>query len=250
MSVADTRVGVLDKSVAVLEAVAAGARSIGDVVAATSLSRATAHRLIAALEAHGLLTRGGGRGLRLGPRLMALASAAGDGGSLPEIAGPYVERLQASTGESAQLYVRRGDARVCIEVAESTRELRTIVERGAELPLTAGSAGKVFLAWADERDRDRLIAHVPRLTPATPTRPEEIRAELAAVRERGWAQSVGEREPGVASVSAPVLGERGRLLAVVSVSGPVERTSKWPVRRYAKEVTAAARDIERALDAG
>src|SRR3989442_5412436 len=221
MTVSRDRIGVLDKSVAVLEAVAGGARTVGEVVGRTGLSRATAHRLAAGLEGHGLLTREGGRGLRLGPGLLRLASAARDGRSLSEFARPFLSALREATGESVQLYVRRGDARVCVEVVESTRELRTIVGLGAELPLTAGSAGKVFLAWADGRDRDRLIARVPKLTSSTPTDPDRIRAELAKVREHGWAESVAEREPGVASVSAPVLDERGPVAALVSLSGPV-----------------------------
>lgn len=244
-TVAQTGVGVLDKSVAILEAVAGGSRTLSELVEATGLSRPTAHRLARSLEAHGLLSREGPGQWRLGLRLTALGSAAAR--SVREAARPVLADLADRTGESAQLYVRRGDARVCIEVAESRRELRTIVPLGAALPLTAGSAGKVFLAWADEDDRERLIHRAEKLTPATPTDPGRIRAELAAVRRRGWAESVAEREPGVASVSAPVVGAGGEVVAVVSVSGPIERTGRSPGRRYAREVIAAARAVEAAL---
>jgi DNA-binding IclR family transcriptional regulator len=69
-------------------------------------------------------------------------------------------------------------------------------------------------------------------------------ADGAAVPE--WVQSVGEREAGVASVSAPVCAGDGRVLAAVSVSGPMERTTRKPGARYAADVIAAARRIERA----
>jgi DNA-binding IclR family transcriptional regulator len=111
------------------------------------------------------------------------------------------------------VYVRDGDRRVCIAALESPHGLRTIVPVGASLTLEMGSAG-------------RLLAGDP---PA-----------LA----RGWAESVGEREAGVASVSAPVYDAVGRVAAAVSVSGPIERTSRHPGRRYASAVTDAARRLE------
>lgn len=247
MTLADSGVGVLDKSVTLMEAVRGGARSLAEIVESTHLSRATAHRLATALEAHGLLAREAPGRWRLGLRLLALGSAAADSLSIRESARPALADLRERTGESAQLFVRAGDARVCIEVAESARELRTIVPPGATLPLTAGSAGKVFLAWAPEAESARLINEAAALTPATPVDPDALRGELASIRRRGWAQSVGERERGVASVSAPVLDSAGGILAAVSVSGPIERTGRSPGRRYAPAVKSAARAIEAAL---
>lgn len=242
--------GVLDRSVAILDAVEAGAGTLGEVVEATGLTRPTAHRLASALESHGLIGRGPGRRWVLGPRLLALASTAAGEMSLREIARPALVRLQRSTGESAQLFVRVGDRRVCVEVAESSRELRTIVPLGAALPLTAGSAGKVFLAWARVEDVDRLLRRLERFTPRTLTDPYRLLTQLKTARRRGWAESVEEREPGVTSVSAPVLDRFGHVLAVVSVSGPVQRTGRTPGKHYANAAMAAARDIERALGVG
>jgi DNA-binding IclR family transcriptional regulator len=123
--------------------------------------------------------------------------------------------LRDQTGESAQLYVPDGDTRVCLVSLESPHSLRTIVPVGAALPMDRGSAGHV-LAGDPE------------------------------VLKRGWVQSVEEREKGVASVSAPVMQD-GKVLAAVSVSGPVDRTSRQPGKRYAAAVVEAARAVERAL---
>src|SRR5438270_843797 len=101
---------------------------------------------------------------------------------------------------------------------------------GAALSLPAGSGAKGLLAWSDPREP--LPAGVDA-------------AEVAAVRRRGWASSVGEREPGVASVSAPVLDGSDRAVAAVSVSGPIERLGRRPGVRFAAAVVAAARDLER-----
>lgn len=152
-----------------------------------------------------MVARGDDGRFTLGPRLTGL--------SLPATARPALERLRDETGESVQLYVRRGDRRLCVASLESPHGLRTIVAVGASLPLTVGSAGRIL--GGD---------------------PESLR--------RGWAQSVEEREPGVASVSAPVRDGAGHMVAAVSVSGPIGRTTRSPGRRYAVAVTKAAKAVE------
>jgi DNA-binding IclR family transcriptional regulator len=150
-------------------------------------------------------------------------------------------RLSEVTGESAQLYVRSLHERVCIDAVESHSELRTIVAVGAALPLTKGSAGKLFLAWAIPADRARLTEGVE---PAPLARLDQ---QILTGRRRGWTESVGEREAGVASVSAPIVGAQDALVAVISVSGPVSRLGRGGAKRHAPAVMAAARDVERAL---
>ena len=200
-------VGVLDKAVAILDALEGGPLTLAGLVSATGLSRATAHRLASALHRHDLVARDGAGRFALGPRLVRR--------SLEEAARPALEALRDATGESAQLYVPRNGRRLCVVSLESPHSLRTIVPAGAVLPLDQGSAGKVLRGEPD-------------------------------VLRRGWAQSVEEREPGVASVSAPVRHD-GAVVAAVSVSGPVERTSRTPGRRYSGAVTEAARRVEAAM---
>ena len=208
-------VGVLDKAVDVLAALEAGPLSLAGLLAATGLPRATAHRLAVALEAHGLVRRDDEGRFTLGLRLVALGRAAREALPIAEAATPALERLRDETGESAQLYVREDGRRVCVLSLESPHGLRTIVPVGASLPLGIGSAGRI-LAGDD-------------------------------VGRRGWVESVEEREPGVASVSAPVHAPGGRVVAAVGVSGPVNRTTRQPGRRYGDAVAAAAREVERAL---
>lgn len=205
---------MLDKAVELLDALADGPLTLAELVAATGQSRATAHRLARALEVHGLARRDGDGRFALGLRLAALGRAASAAAPLAELARPALEELRRTTGESVQLYVREGERRVCVASLESPHGLRTIVPLGASLPLAVGSAGKVLRG---------------------------VRATL----DRGWAESVAEREAGVASASAPVRDAEGRVVAAVSVSGPIERTSRQPGQRYRDALARAAARIER-----
>src|ERR1700674_2494276 len=139
-----TGVGVLDKAVAILDALEVGPLALGGLVEVTGMPRATAHRLAQALERHGLLDRDGSGRFSLGARLGDLAMAANRGRPLAEAARSALEGLRDATGESAQLYVPRGDVRVCVVSLESPHSLRTIVPVGAALPMGVGSAGRVL----------------------------------------------------------------------------------------------------------
>lgn len=209
-------VGVLDKSVTVLRALADGPLALAALVEATGLSRATAHRLASALTDHGLVRRTDDGRFALGAELVGLGRAAAAGWPWGEAAGPALAALVEVTGESAQLYVREGDARRCLLSRDSAHELRTIVTEGARLPLALGSAGRVLTA-------------------------------IDPGRAPGWVESVEERAPGVASVSAPVRAVDGSVVAAVGISGPVDRLGPTPGRRHGPAVVAAAARIQASL---
>ena len=207
--------GTFDKAVAVLDALADEPLALAGLVDATGLPRATAHRLATALEAHGLVRRTDDGRFALGLRLVALGRAAADQLPLAEAAAPALVALRDATGESVQLYVPDGDRRVCVAALESPHGLRTIVALGASLPLDRGSAGRALRGGVGDAGT-------------------------------GWVASVAEREPGVASVSAPVRAADGSVVAAVSVSGPIERTGTDPGARYGAAVARAASAIEAA----
>lgn len=230
-------VGVLDKTVSVLDALEEGPASLAQLVKATGLARPTAHRLAVALESHRLLSRDAQGRFVLGPRIAELAAAAGED-KLLAIAEPILVQLRDYTGESAQLYRPHGDARICVAAAERTSGLRDTVPVGSALPMTAGSAAQVLLAWEDGARMHRGLRGA-----------KFSAAVLGQVRRRGWAATAAEREPGVASVSAPVRGPGGRVIAAVSVSGPIERLTRSPGRLHAGAVVAAGEKITELLQA-
>jgi DNA-binding IclR family transcriptional regulator len=203
-------VGVLDKAMSVLDVVEFRQPvSLGEIHQQTGLPKSTAHRLVLALERHGFLRRDADGRIVTGTRFAT--------GTLPQIVEPILRRLTEETGESSQVYVRRGDHRLCIAAVESAHELRTTVGVGTLLSIERGSAGRLL-----NGDRGAL--------------------------ERGWIQSVADRAPGIASVSAPIF-DASVLIAAVSVSGPIERLGTSPGLRYAPPVVAAAKEIQAALAA-
>ncbi len=171
-------VGVLDKTVSVLDALESGPASLAQLVQATRLTRPTAHRIAVALERHRLVARDAQGRFTLGPRIAELATAAGED-RLLALAQPVLAQLRDLTGESAQLYRRQADSRICVAAAERASGLRDTVPVGTTLPMTAGSGAQVLAAW-DEPERLYRVLRGAKFTATA----------LAQVRRRGWAASV------------------------------------------------------------
>lgn len=231
---ASSGIGVLDKSVTVLRAIADAPCNLTELCERTELPRATAHRLAVGLETHRLLARNASGRWYPGPALGELAASAHD--PIREAALMVLPRLREITGESVQVYRREGAERVCIAAMEPPTGLRDTVPIGTRFPMNAGSAAKVLLAWADPATVRTLLS-------------DSVFGERALheIRRRGWAQSAGERAAGVASVSAPVRGADGEVVAAVSVSGPIDRMGRRPGARWAADLVAAADAIEKRL---
>ncbi|WP_431232834.1 IclR family transcriptional regulator [Mycolicibacterium psychrotolerans] len=230
----DSGIGVLDKAVGVLHSIAESPCGLAELCERTGLPRATAHRLAAGLEVHRLLARDGAGRWRLGPAISELAAHVND--PLLAAGATVLPRLREITGESVQLYRREGTTRICVAALEPPAGLRDTVPVGARLPMTAGSGAKVLLAFSDTATQQAVLP-TAKFTERT----------LAEVRRRGWAQSAAEREPGVASVSAPVRDRTGTVVAAVSVSGPIDRMGRRPGARWAADLLAAADALTRRL---
>ena len=230
----DSGIGVLDKAVGVLHTIADSPCGLAELCERTGLPRATAHRLAAGLEVHRLLARDSAGRWRLGPAISELAAQVND--PLLAAGAAVLPRLREITGESVQLYRREGTNRVCVAALEPPAGLRDTVPIGARLPMTAGSGAKVLLAYSDSSTQQAVLP-TAKFTERT----------LAEVRRRGWAQSAAEREPGVASISAPVRDRSGAVIAAVSVSGPIDRMGRRPGARWAADLVAAADALTRRL---
>jgi DNA-binding IclR family transcriptional regulator len=228
-------VGVIDKTAMLLGALEDGPATLAQIVDSTHLARPTAHRLLIALEHHHLVDRDPAGAFILGRRFRQLAASVGED-RLVAAAQPVLSALRDRTGESAQLYRLHGEHRICIAAADRPVGLRDSIPVGTTMTMSAGSAAKVLLAWAEPELVHRALAGA-RFTAD----------DLARVRELGYAESSAEREPGVSSVSAPVWGTGGTVIAAVSISGPDERLTSHPAQQHADAVVAAARQLSDVL---
>ena len=228
-------VGVLDKTVRILDTLETGPMTLGQLVNATGLARPTAHRLAIALERHRFVLRDVHGRFVLGSRFAELAAAAGED-RLLTASGPILHTLLNRSGESAQIFRRQGEVRVCIAAVERASGLRDSIPVGALLSMEAGSAAQILLAWEEPERLHQGLRHA-KFNAAT----------LATVRKRGWAESINEREEGVCSISAPIRNGSGQVMAAISISGPVNRMSTTPGRRYAPLVMAAGKYLTEAL---
>ena len=223
----DSGIKVLDRSVAIVRSVASGDKTLAALSADTGLPRATTHRIATALEVHHILTRTPAGEWTIGPALASYATHTPP--QLLSAATPIMRELVGETGESVQLYQLTGDTRTCIAAVEPSSGLTYTVPVGSQLPLTAGSAARVFAAFG------LIDAHH---FPA---------GELEAVRDSGLAESVAEREVGLASVSAPITDANGVVVAVLSISGPVERLIPSPAAKWGAQLGEAAAALSSAL---
>lgn len=235
------RVQSLDRAVALLNAVSSGApegRPAAELAVECDLNRATAWRLLATLEHHGLVERDPMTNrYSIGFAISRMAATAGVDG-LVRRAHHVLERLSRETGETANLAVaqRLGLTYVDEVVPPVVLSARWL---GRQVPIHATSAGKAFLAWLpDDEAESMLAAPLAEYTATTRTDRDALRAELAEIREQGYSASVGELESQVYGVAAPALDARDRPFAIVSIWGPRDRV---PESRF-PELGALARD--------
>ncbi|RJL32758.1 IclR family transcriptional regulator [Bailinhaonella thermotolerans] len=215
-----------------------------EVADALGVARSTAYRYLQSLVSSGFVEEQQPAGYRLGPRVFELARLARKGVGLSEAARPVMRDLADAVGEAVLLTRRTGTSVVCLEREEAAHPIRLSYERGHVVPVNAGSAGLVLLAWAPGKEVDRIVeAGLPRLTGATLTDVTTLRARLAAIREEGVAVSRGELDPDVMGVAAPIRDGGGNVVAAVSIAALSHRVPDSRVPGIARAVVSAAGEI-------
>jgi DNA-binding IclR family transcriptional regulator len=227
------RVQSLERAIALLHAIAESAEegaSVADLAARCGLNRATAWRLLATMERQFVVERDPLTNRYLiGFAIARMATSAGVDGLVRRGHG-ILSRISAQTGETAGLAVVR---RLGLTYVDEVIPPAVISAKwlGRQVPLHATSTGKAVLAWLPEAEVEALLAGpLPSYTDTTITQRGRLRDELAATRQRGYGECVGEAEGGLFGVSAPVLDEHARPFAVVSIWGPHDRVpqSRFP----------------------
>ena len=204
-----------------------GVRSLGvtEIAERLDLSKAVVHRILSSFRAKEYLRLDDERRYALGPRILTLGLSYLDRLDLQELAREALRDLSARTNETATLSVRAGWSRVYVDQVLPPRDIKMVVQLGGAYPLHAGASSKAMLAFLSRELRTSYLDHHPlrALTDVTITERAALERDLEAVRERGYAVSLGERQAGSGSVAAPVLAHDGQVQAVISACGPLER---------------------------
>jgi IclR family pca regulon transcriptional regulator len=235
----------LARGLAVLPAFDADHRelTLADVARRTDLSRAAARRFLLTLGDLGFV-RTDGKLFALTPQVLRLGAAYLTSLGLPEIASPHLERLSAQVGESSSCAVLDGDDVVYVARVATRRIMSVGIAVGTRFPAYATSMGRVLLAALDDAELDAYLGRTDRtrLTPTTLVDEKPLRAELARIREQGWAFVDEELEIGLRSLAAPVLDARGLTRASVNVSMSGAPTDLEPMRAPLLEAAAGITD--------
>ncbi len=214
------------------------------------LGKSTVHRLLRTLTAEGFLRQDPASGkYRLGLVLAELGAAVTLNTEFHAAAIGPLEELWKLTGETVQVAHLDHREVVYVERIESSHTLRLFNEVGRRNWAHCTGTGKALLAFLHDDELDEILDgwELPALTPHTITDPEALRADLARVRDRGYAENVNESNIGVASVGAPIRDAAGRVIAAVSAAGPTLRLNRTSLESHAGAVMAAAEAISRNL---
>ena len=245
---AATSVGVLDKAMTVLLTFSRNSRALTpqDIALRTGLALPTVYRLTQALVAHGLLEKDGQR-FRLGLELLRLGALVAESLDLRREVLPALRWLNQLTGENAELYIRQGDHRLSIEAVLSAQNLRPIVNLGEPLPLHAGAAGKVLLAWLPADEREHLAQLSAQRFPEIPLDLSLLRAQLEEVRRHGWYASESERATGLGALASPIFSMSGMVVGALTLVAPASRLGIHEIAAYVPLIGEAAERASRAL---
>ncbi len=223
---------------------------VTEIASALGLTKAAVHRILTALRSRDLITLDTAtHRYALGHAAVALGRAYLARMDVRAMAAPELKWLSDRTRETATLSLRRGDTRLYADQVVPDQELRLEVNLGIPLPLHAGASSKAFLAWVPDFELEAYLRRHPleAVTDKTITDPARLRKDLATIRKRGYAMSLGERQAGTASVAAPVFDHDRHVVAVISVAGPALRFKPEAGSPVISDLLAAAGHISAQL---
>lgn len=235
-------VATVARAVTVLHALADSAGDLGnnEIARRTGINASTVSRLLATLAQDELVSRVADSGrFRLGPRLVELGNAALARVDMRQLSRPHLVALTEATGETATLSVPYEEGTITVDFVQSPSSVRSVAQVGRPSIAHATATGKVFLAYSGTTPAGPL----PSYTRRTITDTAMLAAQVAAIRHRGWAQVVGEREDDLNAIAAPVHGAGAILTAVLGLQGPAGRFGPKAMRAAVEELMAHCEEL-------
>lgn len=236
----------VDRAISILQVLARrGATGVTPIAEELGVHKSTVFRLLATLEARGLVEQNASRGqYRLGYGVIQLAAGATRKQDLSVTSRPICMELADAVGETINIVISDGEGAVTIDQVIGSAEVTSVNWVGQRSPLHTTASGQVLLATMQSEERRRILAGgLERYTKKTVVDPVDLEAQLAKIREQGYAYSVDEHEIGLAAVAAPIRSLGGGVIAALVASGPSFRITSESVPELAEHVLAAAAAI-------
>jgi DNA-binding IclR family transcriptional regulator len=246
-------VGSVARAIALLDAVAEsdGGARVNELARRIGVNPSTASRLLGTLEAGGLVERSPGGPYRLGLKLVALSDRVLGQLDVRDRARPWLTWLVQETGETATLSVPGGGEAITVDFVPSPSSVVSLARLGRPSVAHATAAGKVMLAFGPAGAAGVAGgdggAELTAFTERTITDPGALGEELDGVRAAGVAEAVGEREPDLNALAAPVIGRGGELVAILGLQGPAARLPAATRRALRDPLLRAARELGQSL---
>ena len=220
--------------------------TLQEITRRTGLPSSTCQRLVQNMVREGFLDRDGDR-YRIGIGLVRWATPGTLGLDVVRLVRPVLQQLRDDTGESACFYVRDGAYRTIVAVAETRHVVMRPFMVGQVMPMHAGAAGKVFLAFDPEARGAIVESPLTKFTPTTPGNLADLDRQAEETRKHGFASAFGERHSDVGSISAPVFDHAGQLAGALGLGFPTQRVGPADVGTLGPIVAKAARSASEAL---
>lgn len=219
-------VAAVERAVSLLEAFTDVDFSLplGELARRANLDKSTVLRIARSLAKSSMLVRNEDASWRLGPKLVRLGGLYQSTFKTSAIVDPLLAEISVTSGESAALYVREGDRRVCLHRHDSLQSIRHAARVGDMMPIDRGAPGRVILAFSGE--------------PGEP---------YVEIRQRGWHVTRGERDPQIASLAVPVYREGKKMFGSMALTGPLSRFTDEAVLRNLEILRAAAQKLSTAM---
>ncbi|MEU3010175.1 IclR family transcriptional regulator [Nocardia asteroides] len=219
-----------------------------ELAAHLGVARSTGYRYLQSLVGRGFVEEAP-HGFRLGPRVFELAGVARAGIGLSDIALPIMHALADRVDETVLLTRRSGRSIVCLDLVQTRGAVQLTYERDQVLPINAGAAAAVLLAWTGAAELADVLKAAPleRFTSNTLTSPDELRARLVQIRKRGVAVSRGELDKDILGIAAPIRDVSGSVCAAISLAAPARGVHRSRLDVFTVAVRNAAADVSRQL---
>jgi len=221
-----------------------GTLTVSEIAEKVSIPESTTYRFLQYLEQNGIVERRGKSQIGLGLRILDLARSLSEQvhRELLTLAMPIMEELTRQTNETSILFVRNGTNCVCIQNVRSQGLLQFAVENGRILTLSSDASGKCLLAYENKKIMDRVLE-----TLEQPEDGENLVQECERIFAQGYSITVGEVDPDVYAIAAPILDAKGDIVASLSIAGPAFRCHETYNNEMIEYVVASARRISQKL---